>query len=143
MLYDFSLRIGDLLPNYSEYTLVEISNIENSGHTRKQYVFTNALSDSIIWIEGIGNNTDFLNPIAINHPNISKLLCVHNNDNVVYENGTFREYSCDNIDAIFEKQSIENPLLQNSSAHKVLRDGQVLIHKENKKYTINGKILKL
>ena len=142
LLYDFSLEVGDTMFSNTKYRLSDISYVNNSGYTRKQYTFTHtSLSDSIIWIEGIGNNIDLFNPTAINCPEISRIVCVQNIYETVYNTGDFRGYTCDDIDAIPELQEIDTIGLS-SLVTKVLRNGQVLILRNGKTYTMQGQEVK-
>lgn len=143
LLYDFSLQPGKTLPGNPQFILREISTIDNSGYTRKKYVFANSLSDTIVWIEGIGNYTDLLNPIAMKHDNISRILCVRNNVDVVYDTGDFRGYTCDDLSNIFDLQSIENnPIKDVSIPIKYIQNGHLFIQSGKRLYNAQGKKVK-
>lgn len=143
--YDFSLQVGDTLPGNRNYILNEISPIENTGYTRNQYTFVHG-SDSIVWIEGIGNYTDFLSPNALKRHNKSRILCVRKNDETVYETGKFLDFfSCDDINNMFQENietEIDRPYIGSSSASKIIRDGQIFILRGDKTYTLQGQEVK-
>ena len=149
LLYDFNVSIGDKMPIDSVrnmtsdtlFVLKDISDIENSGYTRKQYTFVHGTSDSIVWVEGIGNYTNFTIPYAVKRSDISRILCVQKDDNVVYDTGIFKGKNCDEIKEIFEDNYNAIPeikYVQPSSATKILRDGQLLIIRDEKTFTVTG-----
>ena len=150
LVYDFNLKIGDKLPTDSRmyadtmFRLENISTIENSGYTRKVYTFKHG-TDSIVWIEGIGNYVDFTIPYALRHSESIRLLCVQKDDETVYDTGNFQGYTCESIHSIYNDLSHEDILNTHTdtpSASKILRDGHLYILRKGKVYTITGKKLK-
>ncbi len=149
LLYDFNVSIGDKMPidpvrnmtSDTLFVLKDISEIENSGYTRKRYTFVHGTSDSIVWVEGIGNYTNFTIPYAVKRSDILRILCVQKEDNVVYDTGIFKGKTCDEIKEIFEDNYNAIPeikYVQPSSATKLLRDGQLLIIRDEKTFTVTG-----
>lgn len=97
LLYDFSLSTGDTLPIQPRYVLRDIKEEYNITTKRKNYIFTNYYNDSIVWIEGIGNYSNPLQPFAVKLDNISKIICVEKNGGIVYDSGSFRDWiTCEN-----------------------------------------------
>lgn len=95
LIYDFSLSIGDTLPMQPEYVLRSITE-GSTPVTRRNFIFINENNDSIVWVEGIGNYSNVLQPTAIKHENISKIICVEQNDSIVYDAGSFKGWvTCD------------------------------------------------
>ena len=146
LLYDFSVEVGDRLPSdeSNNYILEDISIIENSGYTRKQFTFVHE-SDSIIWIEGIGNYSDFTRPYLKKYDNV-KMLCVKNDNETIYDSGNFLDKSCDEVYQIYEglisTESAENVLCETPSASKILRDGHLYIIVDGKEYTADGMLIR-
>lgn len=147
LLYDFSIQLGDRLPCdrstpevYSEFILKDISTIENSGYTRHRYTFVHE-SDSIIWIEGIGNYCDFARPYFIKH-DAKRILCVQKDNETVYDTGSFLNKTCEGVNQIYDDltshQAVESVNCETHSARKILRDGQLLIECDGKTYTAQG-----
>lgn len=145
LMYDFSLQIGDSFPLDSSYTLTEISTINNSGYERKKYTFTTSNGAySITWIEGLGNYYSPLWPACFNRTgNPSRVLCVKKGDEIVYDTGDFYGVSCESVEKILDNnitEATEQPKKISSliSAIKILRDGQLLIQRDGKTYTVQG-----
>lgn len=138
LLYDFSLKTGDTLPGDPQYILTEISTVNDYGYSRRQYTFTNTLSDSIVWVEGIGNYTDMLYPNAIKHADISRILCVWQNEDVVYDTGIFHNLTCEDIKNMYKTQALNGTVISAPVATKILQDGQLLILHGDKTYTLEG-----
>lgn len=143
LLYDFSVQVGDRLPSdlyESNFILKDISTIDNSGYTRKQYTFVHE-ADTIIWIEGIGNYCDFTRP---NHRKFDevKMLCVKTDNETVYDSEGFVEKTCDDVNQIYEdllsREAVEEIHIPNPSAIKILRDNQIIIERNGHTYTIMG-----
>ena len=150
LLYDFNVSIGDKMPidpvrnmtSDTLFVLKDISDIENSGYTRKQYTFVHGTSDSIVWVEGIGNYTNFTIPYAAKRSDILRILRIKKEDNVVYDTGIFKGKTCDEIKEIFEDNYNAIPeikYVQPSSTTKLLRDGQILILRGENIYDICGR----
>lgn len=147
LLYDFSVQIGERIPFDSLrssvdslYILKEISFVENSGYTRKEYTFVSG-ADSIVWLEGIGNITNFILPYASKNLEQSRILCVQNEEGTVFDTGTFRNFTCESVQHIYENHSYAescNIINEKHRASKILRDGQILIIRGDKTYTITG-----
>lgn len=141
LIYDFSLQIGDKHPEDASYILRDISKISNSGYVRNSYSFVNALSDTIVWIEGVGNYTDFLSSTAIKHKDVARILCVHKEGETIYDTGSFRGKTCEDVQQIYNnntQEATENIPDESPSATKLLRDGQVLIKRNGHTYTVTG-----
>ena len=149
LVYDFNLKLGDRLPitdslrlssEYALFTLDNISTIENVGCTRKVYTFKHE-TDSIVWIEGIGNYVDFTTPYAIKNAYSSRILCVQKDNETLYDSGNFQGYTCESVHSIYNNQSQEAISTIRSgtpSASKILRDGQIYILRGDKTYTLQG-----
>lgn len=148
LMYDFSVQIGDKMPIDSIrrmttdtlFVLKDISDIENSGYTRKQFTFVHGTSDSIVWVEGIGNYTNFTIPYATKRPEMSRILCVQKDDNTVYDTGIFKGKTCEDIEDIFNNYNAisETKYIHPSSVTKILRNSQIYILRGDKTYTLQG-----
>lgn len=140
LLFDFSLQIGDICPSSMNFILKDISSVEKAGHTRKQYTFVHD-SDTIVWVEGIGNYTTFLYPSMYKCEEM-RLLCVQKDGETVYDTGKFLEHTCDEVNQICEDQSAEaintTETPATPSATKILRDGLIYILRGEKEYTLTG-----
>jgi len=149
ILYDFSLQIGDTHPVDASFTLTDISQIENMGYVRRQLTFTDSYSNKIFWIEGIGNSVDMMDPSASSRsesdPN--KIICVKKGEEIVYDTGGFYNVTCESIQNILDKDpatstsTIQEELNDNTPT-KVIRDGQILIERGDKTYTLTGQEVK-
>ena len=107
LYYDFSLKIGDTLPENLAYGIPEkvivediTSEIMQNGQERKVWHLTyyncyydfstdtlicNATSYSETWIEGIGSNFGVLEPVSATYVGaVTYLLCVHKNEELVF-----------------------------------------------------------
>ena len=151
LCYDFSLQVGDtFLPNSvygnDNYILRDISYIENAGYTRKQFIFTSSdnSSDSIVWIEGIGNYTILDYPPSQKHPETSRILCVHNDGETIYDTSPFMEdYECADVMKILESHHEDIPTTPIAPcANKILHNGQIYIIRGDKTYTVTGQEIK-
>lgn len=152
ILYDFSLQIGDAHPVDPSFTLTDISQIENSGYVRKQLTFTASVSNKtyyIFWIEGIGNSVDMMDPSASSRsesdPN--KIICVKKGEDTVYDAGDSYGVTCESIQNILDKDSATSTStiqeeLNDNTPTKVIRDGQILIERGDKTYTLTGQEVK-
>lgn len=148
LLYDFSIQVGDRLPcdpilipsTDFDFVLQDISFIENSGYTRKQYTFVYE-SDSIVWVEGIGNYNDFTRPHFVKN-DAMRLLCVQKEDETIYDTSSAGGKTCDEVNQIykylFSHESIPDVHIDTPSATKLIRDGQIFILRDDNVYTITG-----
>ena len=93
------------------------------------------------WIEGVGDINGFLNGINgyINIPGNAAeyLLCAYKGDELKYTGPLYEKYGCeynegDTINAV------ENVSPSIPSAQKIIKDGQVLILRNGKTYTLQG-----
>ena len=147
LLYDFSVQIGERMPFDSLrssvdslYILKEISFVENTGYTRKEYTFVYG-TDSIVWLEGIGNITNFTIPYARKNLEQSRILCVQNGEETIYDTGDFYDYTCESVHHIYENHSqedISSPISNENQVSKILRNNQILILRGDKTYTLTG-----
>lgn len=147
LLYDFSIQIGERMPSDSLgssadslYILKDIELVENSGYARKEYTFVYG-TDTIVWLEGIGNITNFTIPHARKNLEHSRILCVRNGDETVYNTDAFYDYTCESIKHIYEDPSHEDfsrPVGNDYRAAKLLRNNQILILRGDHTYTITG-----
>ena len=143
LMYDFALQVGDVHPKDSSYIVSDISLIENAGITRRKYTFRNASSDSIIWIEGIGNYNDLMVPHYRANAwdaKYKRVLCAQKGQETTYDLGLFYYFTCDGVKnkIIDFIEPIEHIPAPSSSATKILRDGQLYILREGKTYTATG-----
>ena len=148
LLYDFSLQVGDVMPNFNYAVLKEISVIDYLGTARRTFSFEYTLSDStrvpFTWIEGIGSCSSLDMPTSPTGE-YTWLLCVHNDEQATFEyvdEGS--KYSCQYVQNIIDSltQGNENISIDNSTAVKILRDNQVLILRGEKTYTVTGQEVK-
>ena len=116
LLFDFSLQEGDTLPFWPHYPLTEISTISNSGQARRKFIFTNS-TDTIVWIEGIGNYVKPFSPTAfLNHIYPSRVLCVKQGDEVIYDSGLFMNYyTCSNVSEVAEQHMANMQIVSSRS----------------------------
>lgn len=147
LLYDFSLQIGDTHPVYTSFTLESIAPIINSGYERRQLTFTDSHSNKIIWIEGIGNSVDMIDPSACKpEGDPSKIICVKNGENTVYDTGGFYGVTCEFIHGILDENMVSSLNQEFTDNHtvatKLLRDGQLLIQCGGKTYNARGQEVK-
>jgi hypothetical protein len=97
LLYDFSLKKGENINLFGypfNHTVSHVDSVEllNGDFRKRMVLFSNSkISDSVVWIEGIGNTTiDLLNPGQSDVGTITtKLLCSYENEELVYMNNTF------------------------------------------------------
>lgn len=153
LMYDFSVQVGEKMPcdmsiasYYSNCVCTDISDIENLGITRKRYTFVHEHeqiheTDTIVWIEGVGNYTNFELP-HMKKMDESRILCIKKEDITVYDTSTSEEENCDYVNQIFadniHESIINSQTYSIPSATKILRDGQMYIVREDKTYTIQG-----
>jgi len=149
LMYDFSIQVGDRFPHditapesWSDFVLVDISPIENSGYTRKQYTFVHE-SDTIVWIEGIGNYNCFFSPQFVKN-DAMRVLCVHKDDKTIYDTGSFSGWSCGDVDQTLDDllatESVHVIPIDSPSAIKFIgNDNQIYIIRNNRTYTLTGK----
>ena len=97
------------------------------------------------WIEGVGDINGFLNGLNgyINIPGNAAeyLLCAYKGDELKYTGPLYEKYGCeynegDTINAV------ENVSPSIPSAQKIIKDGQVLILRNGKTYTMQGQEVK-
>ncbi|MBN1187677.1 MAG: T9SS type A sorting domain-containing protein [Bacteroidales bacterium] len=97
LLYDFGASVGDLIKivNYSLNInpdtliaeVVDIDTLEYLGIDRKRFEVRDTFSDqSDFWIEGIGSVKGLLNPCLELEGGFRELLCVHDNERLIYKN---------------------------------------------------------
>ena len=118
LLYDFSLQTGDsvnlyregrfLLTDYRDngmmpFYVVSTDSIEIGSIKCKRLFLSrdkNRNTPSEIWIEGIGSNTGFLESTCSYYEHLRNLLCVKQNEEVMYYNGDNTCYIYVSIDDI-------------------------------------------
>lgn len=118
LLYDFSLQTGDsvnlyregrfLLTDYRDngmmsFYVVSTDSIEIGSIKCKRLFLSrdkNRNTPSEIWIEGIGSNTGFLESTCSYYEHLRNLLCVKQNEEVMYYNGDNTCYISVSIDDI-------------------------------------------
>lgn len=89
LLYDFNLKVGDIMPDNSSFRLIKIDSVEINSGIRKRFTFQSAFADyTAVWIEGVGNTAHpFINYMyVVGQQDINQLLCAYQNDNIIYEN---------------------------------------------------------
>ena len=97
------------------------------------------------WIEGVGDINGFLNGLNgyINIPGNAAeyLLCAYKGDELKYTGPLYEKYGCEynEGDAI---NAVENVSPSIPSAQKIIKDGQVLILRNGKTYTMQGQEVK-
>lgn len=99
LLYDFSINVGDSIllghPEEQLYLYVDsIINININQTLRKKYYFTCKVQPEYneIWIEGIGSDKGILaSGSAFIVGGWSRLLCVSENDELIYENPNYND----------------------------------------------------
>ena len=150
LIYDFNVKLGDKLPTTDSlrismdtlFTLEDISSFENAGYSRKIFTFKHGTTDSIVWIEGIGNYVDFSIPYALKKSVSSRILCVQNKNQTIYDTGDFQGHTCETIETIinnFSQGDVVNAGLTSFSAHKIFRDGHLYIKVRDMMITIDGR----
>lgn len=166
LLYAFNVKQGDTVYAYAGFNdisceeMVEpdsdtsitpawiVMNVQTIDGRKHILVQNEEYGNTIEWIEGIGTQyilwpigrTCYLTGMEVQ---FHHALCAADSEgNILYSYDT--DYlGIHNDCPDWEPMAIENTPATSTPATKIIRDGQVLIHKENKKYTINGKILKL
>ena len=126
LLYDFNLSVGDTFKSqYFNHILIKI---DSSEYYNKKYR-TFHFADSLVWIEGIGSTSGFIN--NYNYPDT--LLCVSENDTLIYKNNL--GYDCViavNIDNIEE---MNNPndfkIYPNPTSEKIFIESNKIINRIN------------
>jgi hypothetical protein len=97
------------------------------------------------WIEGVGDINGFLNGLNgyINIPGNAAeyLLCAYKGDELKYTGPLYEKYGCEynEGDAINAVENVSPPI---PSAQKIIKDGQVLILRNGKTYTMQGQEVK-
>ncbi len=125
LIYDFSLNIGDTFPNYQNLTLTYIDTVLIAGGYRNRFIFEFG-SDSIIWIEGVGNPTFPLGAVAWFYYPGYQVVCSYQNDTLVYDEGGLYAINCGNItSSVSQPTTIQNQyckLYPNPANDKLILD---------------------
>ena len=138
LLYDFSLQTGDsvnlyreerfLLTDYRDngmmsFYVVSTDSIEIGSIKCKRLFLSrdkNRNTPSEIWIEGIGSNTGFLESTCSYYEHLRNLLCVKQNEEVMYYNGDNTCYISVSIDDIDNTNAKIYPTLVKDNIYVVL-----------------------
>ena len=156
LLYAFDAPKGDQLSNVWGGGRAEICKnsfdavvTDISDDTPR--IFTLTLNTSkeeyyqIQWLEGIGfmdGPTGSQNICDIADYGVFRLLCAYRNGEQVYASDYSEKFGCEFNGFVNPWESVENISSDLPSATKVLRDGQILILRNGKTYTIQGAELK-
>jgi hypothetical protein len=124
LYYDFSLEVGDTLPNYlghavpyPDYLITVVENITyekmRNGEERKVWHLLTLPSDyRESWIEGMGSDFGVIFPLISELVGASySLLCYHENKELVYFNSPWGTCYVDNFEGIntYDNQVIIYP----------------------------------
>ena len=167
LLYDFGAQVGDRLQvfpginNYNRYDNKSYTHVV----TRREYLedgkikltsipffdteIPNVINEndfrSVSWIEGVGSVHGIVHNNINNTPGIGGdwLLCAYRDDECRYttDNPEYMPLGCiyNEGDVI---NAVENVSPSIPSAHKIIKDGQVLILRNGKTYTLQGQEVK-
>ena len=164
MLYDFNVQEGDELEVFAginNYTS-DIKTYKCTVTSIEQYACVGCPAAITLevhnhpndfrefyrqtqWIEGVGDINGFLNGLNgyINIPGNAAeyLLCAYKGDELKYTGPLYEKYGCEynEGDAI---NAVENVSPSIPSAQKIIKDGQVLILRNGKTYTMQGQEVK-
>lgn len=153
LLFAFNARVGDKIDNIyvmDDYVMVTnykawavVKEVTDKELILDLYETVEGGSEifrpDYIWIKGIGAKRSMFQPI----PNggmggcvVNFLLCAYNGQTQIYTSDTGEEYGCEYWKIAMDIENISS--LSSLSATKILRDGQVLIERNGKTYTITG-----
>jgi len=105
LIYDFSLQLGDSIEvgSQGDYAkVVSTDSISINGQYRKRIIFDPWFNE--FWIEGIGSSSSPFDPFVNNFVWDIKfeLLCVKDNDTLLYQNPIYNNCYLDYIDDVHE-----------------------------------------
>lgn len=135
LLYDYDLEEGDFFHDDDDHPMQVTSVttiIDNNGVERKKWEFSfmQLPDETEFWIEGVGSSRGFLN-VGNYTPGedgeIFHLLCMHNDDNVIYLNPEYNTCDIDDIEENSVASSFEiypNPA---SEVVKILNDSNLTV----------------
>ncbi len=134
LLYDFSLKKGDSINTVNTYLqfmdsitykVINVDTVNYFGINRTRLEIRAVLySCRDYWIEGIGSVSGLFRTIFCMPGGFSKLLCVHENSNQIYQNPQRNTcYELDNKTEIKEISKSEFHIFPNPTSGKIYLDG--------------------
>lgn len=126
LLYDYDLEEGDFFHDDDEHPMQVTSVttiIDNNGVERKklEFSFMQLPGETEFWIEGIGSSRGFLN-VGNYTPGedgeIFHLLCMHNDNDVIYVNP---EYNTCDIDDVMENSVANSFEIYPNPANEIVK----------------------
>lgn len=126
LLYDYDLEEGDFFHDDDEHPMQVTSVttiIDNNGVERKKWEFSfmQLPGETEFWIEGIGSSRGFLN-VGNYTPGedgeIFHLLCMHNDNDVIYVNP---EYNTCDIDDVMENSVANSFEIYPNPANEIVK----------------------
>jgi Secretion system C-terminal sorting domain len=123
LLFDFSLNLGATHPNETSFILTTRDSILTNTGFNNRLIFTHA-NDSIIWIEGLGNQSaPFINYAGYPgkfFPGTS-LICAYQNNSLVYSNNSIPYVTCSSFVGLqdLEEKQFKINISPNPSTGKV------------------------
>ena len=156
LLYAFDAKKGDQLSNVWGGGRAEICKnsfdavvTDISDDTPRIFTLTLNMPEEehyqIQWLEGIGfmdGPTGSQNICDIADYGVFRLLCAYRNGEQVYASDYSEKFGCEFNGFVNPWESVENISSDLPSATKVLRDGQILIIRNGKTYTLQGQEVK-
>ena len=149
LLYDFDLQVGDSIRTiYAEINpeeppcFAKVTNVDtiilSDGRQARRIRYDGREDD----IEHVGNITGIFDAIVFEQPTngiVETFVCCTRGDNLLYERNEGdceRWYNAEGTDAIYNVSELP------SSVTKFLHNGQVLILRGNRTYTVTGQEVK-
>lgn len=147
LLFAFNAQVGDKLEklyvmneDYNAWAIVkEVSEKEIILDLYEQFEENeNMFMHDYIWEKGIGAKRSIFQPLPngeVGGCMVNFLLCAYQNSTQIYVSEMGERYGCEyNGDG----QPIDNVRTGTQSIHKLLRDGQIYIIRNDKTYTLTG-----
>ena len=162
LLYDFSVKAGDTVVTYTgfmdiyldegvsdsyEFLMDSMVVVSVNVIDGRKHVLVHQLNGThqIEWIEGIGTRSVLFscdrNTIPGNYFGLYTLCAADSAGNVLYSFDT-DHLGIHNNNCQWEPMATENVSIDNFSASKILRNGQLLIRRGDKTYTATGQEIK-